>query len=148
MANLRRSVHMRGVEQFIQNAKRLGAKYIQAAGKGLRLEGETVTTEAKRQTPVLTGALRSSGHVVGPSVGGRDSKGRFAANTLLVTISFGGPAGSDGPGGVFVGYAIYVHEDLTAHHAVGNAKFLEIPLKAAKPGMVERIAAEIRREGF
>jgi uncharacterized membrane protein YdfJ with MMPL/SSD domain len=44
--------------------------------------------------------------------------------------------------GFSTGYAIYVHENLTAHHPVGQAKFLEEPARtmAAEIGRVVREA--------
>ncbi|MGE3510708.1 MAG: HK97 gp10 family phage protein [Vicinamibacterales bacterium] len=70
-------------------------------------QAEIIMTEAKRNTPVDTGALRSSGHV---TVDRRTTK-RFD-----VFMKFGGAANA---------YAVFVHEDLRAHHPVGSAKFLE-----------------------
>jgi len=43
-----------------------------------------------------------------------------------VRLGFGGPAAP---------YAVLVHEDLTKRHKVGQAKYLEIPLKARLSGM-------------
>ena len=40
-------------------------------------------------------------------------------------------------------YAIYVHENLTAHHDVGQAKFLQQPFYGAVNGMAERVAAKV-----
>jgi len=70
----------------------------------LRGIGEAWMTEAKQRTPVDTGALRASGSVTGPTAGGTTASMRliFAAS-----------------------YARAVHENLTAHHRVGQAKYLE-----------------------
>ena len=75
--------------------------------RALRSVGEVWMTEAKRRCPVDTGTLRSSGHVQGPTVQGHE---------IIVRLVFGGPAAS---------YAAIVHENLTAHHDVGQAKYLE-----------------------
>src|SRR6059036_477727 len=77
--------------------------------QALREFGETVMTDAKATyVPVDTGALRASGFVDGPDAAG------------TVTLGFGGPAAP---------YAVIVHEDLTVTHKVGQAKYLETPLK-------------------
>lgn len=75
--------------------------------RALRSVGEVWMTEAKKRTPVDTGVLRSSGHVQGPTVHG---------NEIVVRLVFGGPAAD---------YAAIVHENLQAHHDVGQAKYLE-----------------------
>lgn len=50
---------------------------------------------------------------------------------------------ADGKASVRVGYtqayAIYVHENLTAFHPVGKAKFLEDPFKEMAPKVVELV---------
>ena len=89
-------------------------------------EGERIMVVAKLRTPVRHGVLRSTGHVEIPVVAG---------NTIETTLGFGGPA---------AGYAIYVHENLTARHRVGQAKFLESAFNEwlAANGM-QRIADDI-----
>ena len=103
-----------------------------AAGAGLMAgalhrEGEAVMTDAKRRTPVDTGALRASGQVHPPEA---------RSGAVEVTIGFGNSA---------VRYAVYVHENLTARHPVGEAKYLERPLLEAVRGMEGRLAAAVGR---
>lgn len=114
----------------IEGAGRLRAK-LQAAAQvsqdalmaALHQEAEAVMTDAKQNyVPVKTGALRASG-MVQPPVGNS------------VTLGFGGPA---------AGYAVIVHEDLTKHHPVGSAKYLELPLMARLVGMPAVLAAKSR----
>lgn len=62
--------------------------------------------------PVDTGALRDSGTVGDVEI---DSSGNFN-----ISMTFGNES---------VFYAIFVHEDLTAHHPHGQAKYLEVPLR-------------------
>lgn len=68
---------------------------------------ERVMARAKVLCPVRWGALRASGHVQAASTRG---------GVVTVTVGFGGPAAP---------YAVIVHENLRAHHHVGQAKFLE-----------------------
>ena len=91
---------------------------------------EGVVADAKAETPVDTGTLRASGHVVAPAV--RASR----TNSVTVRAGFGGGA---------AGYAIYVHERLDTHHPVGNAKFLERPFLARAPQIPGQLADGVYR---
>lgn len=94
----------------------------QMAALAMLEEAEIEMTEAKERTPVDWGNLRDSGHVEDPEIQGRD---------ISVRLVFGGPAAP---------YALYVHEDLDAHHTVGQAKFLESVLNESRPFLAARIA--------
>jgi hypothetical protein len=106
-----------------ERLRALAKKSPKALERALYKEAQIEMTEMKRQTPVEFGTLRDSGLVEQPRwVNG---------STLVVELGFGGAAED---------YAIYVHEDLDAFHAVGNAKFVEIPLNDSKPYMARRVA--------
>jgi hypothetical protein len=120
------SFKMRGVNEMIQKAKRADADYQQRLKRAMREEAEIEMTEAKRRTPVDTGALRASGHVEGPDKNGQ---------TFDVTWVFGGAAAP---------YAIYVHENEEAFHPVGQAKFLESVVNESRSSMAARLAARMR----
>lgn len=130
-----------GGDELKRVLARLSARAPAIAGGALYRETERIMTAAKRRTPVKWGNLRASGHVLPPETrGGR----------IVVTLGFGGPAGSgtvgDETNWEHVGYAIYVHENLTARHTVGEAKYLERPLLEAVRGMETRLAADIGKE--
>jgi len=72
------------------------------------------------------GPLRASGHV----------RMKRAGRRVTAELGFGGAAAA---------YAVYVHEDLDAHHPVGQAKFLESTLTESAPHMPARVAANIAR---
>jgi len=85
--------------------------------QGLRLIGEEIMTDAKASAaghgvPVKTGALRASGTVEQPE-------------PLVVELSFGGAAAP---------YALAVHENVAAHHTVGEARYLVRALERWQPG--------------
>jgi hypothetical protein len=81
-------------------------------------EANVILTASKQDyVPVDTGALRASGFVEPPVVTPEGGS---------VTLGFGGPSAP---------YAVIVHEDLTKRHPVGQAKYLEIPLRARIEGM-------------
>lgn len=106
----------------------------QAMGQALVETAEQVMTVSKTDyVPVDTGALRASGHVQ-PAV--------WQGAKVEVEFGFGGPAAP---------YALYVHENLTAHHPVGQAKYLESPLLAAvqgMPGVMARRVSDAIRQSF
>lgn len=77
------------------------------------------------RTPVKFGILRASGFVEKPTRRGR---------TIVVYISFGGPAAP---------YAWIVHEDLDAHHNVGQAKFAESVLNEEENNIPTRVMRDI-----
>jgi len=77
--------------------------------------------QSQHEVPVRTGALKGSGSVV---IDGNE-----------VDIGYGGPS---------AGYALHVHEDLTAHHRPPTkAKFLEDPVNRVMAGMESRIQAKV-----
>ena len=84
-------------------------------------------TEMKRRTPVRFGYLRNSGQVDKPEWNG---------DALQIKLGFGGPAAE---------YAVYVHEDLEAFHAEGEAKFVENVLNESAPFFEQRIGAAFKR---
>lgn len=81
--------------------------------------------EVVAETPVETGALRSTERVVGPEIRG---------NQIDVSIVAGGPVAP---------HAYWVHEDPDAYHPIGDWKYIERPLGAASPFMGGRIAKRI-----
>jgi len=90
-------------------------------------EANVILTASKQDyVPVDTGVLRASGFVEPPVE---------TPNGGSVTLGFGGGA---------IDYAVIVHEDLTKQHPVGQAKYLEVPLRARIAGMaaVLRIRAQ------
>lgn len=129
-------IRVRGLEDVIRRLRAARRDIETALAGALYREGERIMEQSKRLVPVDTGALRSTGHTALPV---RDG------NKITVTLGYGGPAGA-AFGGREVGYAIYVHENLTARHKVGQAKYLEQPALEAVSGMATRIAAALRRE--
>src|SRR6185436_18461741 len=98
-------LRMRGLERMKSRLQDLSRQFPDRVAAALYQEAQIELTEAKRRTPYLTGALRSSGIVHQPTRQG---------GKILVQITFGGEA---------VDYAVYVHEDLEAFHPHGQAKF-------------------------
>lgn len=102
------------------------AKIRSAAQAALYQFAEAVMTESKTLCPVDTGNLRASGHVQAP---------RIEQGDIVVTLGYGGSAS----------YARIVHENLTAKHVVGQAKYLEQPILQNTPRLAPFVAAAIKR---
>lgn len=134
-------VDIRGQKEVLAELDKYWARVKKALAAALYVEGQQIITAAKELTPVDEGTLRSSGFGGLPKETGNGG--------YRVEIGFGGPAGSGNHEGDTnsedVGYAVYVHEDLNAHHVVGQAKYLEVPINRAASGMARRIASRIRR---
>ena len=95
---------------------------------------ETGTLElARSRTPVETGDLKKSGRLGDYTISGYESS---------LPIIFGEGLTSRNPDG----YAIYVHENLQAHHPVGQAKFLESAVLDRILDKSKRMAANIKLE--
>lgn len=105
--------------------KRVKSGFIDEVGRALYQETQIEATEVKRRTPVDTGTLRGTIHVVGPFRSG---------NRIWTLIACGGPAAP---------YAVYVHENLSAFHKVGQAKFLESVILESRAFMGARVAKRI-----
>ena len=127
------SVQVTGLDKLLARLRREPRDIAQATAAALYVEAEQTIAEAKELTPVDTGALRSSGHVQVPEITDRG---------VTVALGFGGVAGGGNDG---VGYAVYVHENLTAHHPVGQAKFLEVPVNKRRTGFADRLVARVSR---
>lgn len=117
-----------GFTEFLRVIRTLGTRATGIAGGALSREAERIMTDAKGRTPVATGALRSSGQVAAPDV---------TASGVVVELGFGNTS---------VGYAVPVHERLDVRHPVGEAKYLERAVDAARRGIDGRLAADVRRE--
>lgn len=131
-------VEWTGDKELIAKINRHRDAMPQILASVLYMEGEECMSASKPLVPVLHGFLRASGFVQLPVLDGP---------TVTVELGFGGVAGAGNQDGETndqpVGYAVYVHEDLTAHHTVGQAKFLEQPFNERKESMSERMGGRI-----
>ena len=116
-----------GTNQMAVRLSTITNRLATAQKMALFTEASIEMVEAKRRTPVDTGALRSSGMVHAPTV--------TVLNTS-VRLTFGGPA---------VQYAWHVHEDVHAFHRVGQAKYLESVLNESRPFMGARLGRRIAK---
>lgn len=110
---------VKGYDQVIANLNKEVARIEGATMEGLMEAGLKVLKVAQERTPVDTGNLKNSGFV--------RKQGK-----LGVTIGFS------------AAYAIYVHENLEAHHDTGQAKFLESALRDNRAAILRIIEMKAR----
>src|SRR5260221_90846 len=100
-----------GLDSFMNKLRTRQDKLKVVVPKVLFQEAEEIMSLAKPLTPVDHGFLRASGHVQLPVIEGEK---------VSVELGFGGVAGAGNQGSETnespVGYAVYVHENLAAHH--------------------------------
>ena len=68
---------------------------------------------------------------------------RLMAKLQALTMKAVKESGQDAIVGFTANYAIYVHENLQAHHPVGQAKFLEDPLRELTPELRTMIVEDL-----
>lgn len=117
---------LRGKQSMQQKFRRYQTRFPSEVGKALYQETQIELTEVKRRTPVDTGELRASEYIRGPFQEGRK---------ITIMIVAGGPSAP---------YAIYVHEDPTAFHKVGQWKYLESVIMESRQFMGRRVARRVR----
>lgn len=124
------SVH--GLPQVKRALKKLGDKGPKTMGSALFREGESIMGDSKEKyCPVVTGNLKSSGHVDKPTIHPRGAS---------VELGYGGPAAP---------YALTAHENpntgkTSTGSKVGQWKYLETPFKLHLKNMDSRVANDMR----
>lgn len=130
--------YLDGVNDVVKRLKTIADRTQKETAKAIRYEVEKIGTAADRIVPVDLGALRASRTITGPTINGSE---------IECSIGYGGAAAA---------YAVAVHETPSEHDppswegvtvnfkGQGQRKYLETPLRAAMPGMSERIAERIK----
>lgn len=110
-----------------------------ALGAAMQGFATKILNESKKLVPVDTGTLRNSGKVEGPKI---------SEDSVEVEITYGGSAQA---------YAGVVHEDMTMDHSPskmtkitkkprrGQAKYLEIPVKANEDNFARDVSERFAR---
>jgi hypothetical protein len=113
-----------GLEKALKAIQRQGKKGAKAIGVGLKKGGLFLQRESQQLCPVEFGVLR---------------------NTAF-TRSEGTEMNPEVRVGYTAGYALYVHENLKAHHPVGQAKFLEQPARQKQTEIKDVIVTTAKAE--
>jgi len=112
---MRITVEVKGTEELQRALEKLGERAQAELGKALYAEAELIMTESKKQVPVDTGTLRSTGHVKQPET---------KRGSVEVELGYGGPAAP---------YAAAVHEGYGPHEIrVSRKKTLAVPARKWK----------------
>lgn len=111
---------------MVAKIKALQKRLPQQVAAALYVEAQIEATESKKRTPVDTGNLRASTRVTDPVI---SEDGKVSVSIVV--------------GGVAAPYAVYVHENLDAHHDTGEAKFLESTLLESRQFMAARVAKRV-----
>lgn len=94
-------IEITGLDATLDQFEAIAERLKEAARRGMTKWAEFTMGESKRECPVDTSLMKDSGTVT-----------QLDDDVMLIYP---------------VEYAIYVHEDLNAHHETGKAKFLEDP---------------------
>jgi hypothetical protein len=129
------NVAVSGVLEMVANLRNFKKNFPGHVAEAMRIEAEVDAIECKKRSPVYTGpvtpsspipgVLQDSIHVEGPN---------FKNDIIYVEIVAGGEAGA---------YAIPQHENLTYHHEIGQAKYIESVMMESRDTMAARIAKHI-----
>jgi hypothetical protein len=115
---------LEGQEQVLSELRRLAAQFPDAAGAALYQEGFAIQARAQDLCPVDEGRLEKTAYTSPP---------QMLDGQAAVEVGFG------------TAYAVIQHERTEFRHRVGEAKFLEKAVNAARAGMLGRLAARIRQ---
>lgn len=120
MAVSLRWVGIDGLQRWLRKSAAVG----DPLGAALFQEGEEIMGKSKKDTPVDTGRLRSTGHVKPPEQSGKK---------VSVELAFG------------TDYAVFVHEIEGTNHPTGRSKFLEANVLAAEREFARRVADKVEK---
>jgi len=120
-------IELKGKEAFIDSLRSLTSSQQKAMISELHMIAEEIMMEAKRITPVDTGALRATGKITTEQT----------LHEHRISLGFGDEA---------TDYAIYVHEDLTKYHLPPTqAQFLWQPFNQWLPRIPGRMKSAVNK---
>jgi hypothetical protein len=119
-------IDVKGIDKILEKLDDFPPDLEKEISRVMFREANIVIGESKRLVPVFTGALRASATVLKPET---------KAGVITVQMGYGSFA---------VQYALKQHEDLTLHHRIGRAKYLEEPFNANKKEFRNEIIKAVR----
>lgn len=149
-SELKRGIRIDNLEEVLDDLNKEVGKVLHRTLKGLVAGGLVMQRGSQKRTPVDTGNLRASAFTIwgtkttttipamkGPDAGIEET--RFQTITSERTHGLSkNPWKPEVEVGHTASYAVYVHEDLTARHYTGMAKFL---VRAAREDRAQIMAA-------
>ena len=114
---------VKNIKTLLRKLDALEKGYSKGLERGLLKAGLKLQREAQKLVPIDTGALKASA---------RTELDKTSAK-MNVTVMF------------TQYYAIWVHEDLTSYHPVGQAKYLETPYRRLKKELIQLVIDEAKK---
>lgn len=138
------SLEITGINDLFKVIDSLGGNIIEVAKRVFADGAERLLQASHALVPEDTGDLKDSGVVWGPKV---KDRGPFGGAIITAGVSYGGFALSklNDDRDAFDMRAVMAHEDLSASHESGQAKFLEQPAAAINAQILDDLRAEIAR---
>lgn len=127
---------------FEKNLQKVGENLQANMDKGLLQAALLLQRESQRLVPVDTGALKNSATV--RRIEGKEGLGKKIINFGRKLIGKKAKKDFGYEVGYSQSYAVWVHENVTAHHPVGQAKFLEQPARALRGELGRIVALEMK----
>ncbi len=124
------------VAQLEQNVLAALEGSVQAGARALDKIVDQVGIMCDSYVPRHTGSLAAAQY---------KKAAKLVGQVVTAEIGYGGPADRVNPrtGQLVSSYMFYVHEDLAKHHPVGQAKFLEVPVRMSEHIMMSLLHWEI-----
>lgn len=119
------SFEMKGTREMQAKASKLKADARRAMLRAVKKFQHEEGLESDKRVPVDTGELKESKFEVEPY---------WQGNQVIGGLGYGAD------------HALVVHEDLEAHHPVGQAKYLESVINESAPYFPDRVAEEMKKE--
>lgn len=115
--------YRKGVERLNKQLKQEKRRKAKGFERGLIKGGLRIQRRSQILCPVEFGILRSTAR----------TRSEFSGFQTEVIVSYG------------TDYAVFVHEDLEAHHPIGRAKFLEIAVIEEQKQVRQDVMDEMKR---
>lgn len=119
------SFDLKGTKEMQARAKTLSTAGKRSMVRAVNEFDRQELAESQKRVPVDTGELKESGFYI-PAY--------FEGDTVRGGVGYGAD------------HALVVHEDLEAHHRIGQAKYLESVINESRPYFQERVAAVMQED--
>jgi len=120
------SVKVTGIAELVRKLEAHKGRFATSFERGMKKGGLYLQRRSQKLVPIDTGTLRNSAYT------------RATGKGFGVVVHVGYTAN----------YAIFVHENLEAHHIKGIAKFLEVPFRSdvVKSAILDIVKIELANE--
>jgi hypothetical protein len=151
---------VQGLEEVTKNLRKVIKETKNATVDGLKKVAFEIKGISMRNTPVDFGNLKASHYVAWKGVSDNSAPGwndnpseprkmsrLKSEHPSIVNSEMGKMKDDEVQVGVTAYYAVYVHENMSAKHTVGKAKFLEDAVQQVIPKAASIVASEAKIDG-